>query len=216
MWAIILIQAREVISMDDYGIDDNYVVKIVAGVIIGLVVLFLVIPLAANMIATNNVANAADSTLQDLNTVDSSLPSTADNVMPDTSQDKAIPKNNSNTDNSVPKDNKVSPEGMTILSGTIITGSSLSSKSVCKIYVGKEYAGADIKISTLYSRDGKDLNAGRLVSKTVDSTGYVTLTAADSYDLYPDECLISIYDTNNNELDYMRVYLKTESGTQSF
>lgn len=214
-----------VILMDDYGIDENYVAKIVVGVIIGLLVLFLVVPLAANMIATQNVANAANSALNELNSMDSSLPSTTDNVLPTATENKTAPVNtsvnttntNSKTDNQVPKEKSVpSTDGMVIRSGTITTGSSLSSKTVCTIYVGAEYAGAPIQMSTLYSRDGTDLNAGRLVSKTVDSSGYVTLPSADSYKLYPDECLISIYDSKGNQLDYRIVYLETESGTQSF
>ena len=203
--------------MDDYGIDENFMVKVVAGVVIGLLVLFLVVPLVADAIATQSVANAASDALQDLNSSDS-LPSTTSNVLPSASQDKTTPatSDDSNKGNSNQNDDKPSPYGMTILSGTITTGSSLSSKSVCTIYVGKEYAGTDIQISTLYSRDGTDLNAGRLVAKTVDSDGYVTLKSADSYKLYPDECLISIYDTDGVELDYRIVYLETESGTQSF
>jgi len=213
--------------MDDYGVDENYVVKIVAGVIIGLLLLFLVVPLAANMIATQNVANAANGALAELNSMDSSLPSTTGNVLPTVNQTKPAQvngnttvnntNNNSKNDNSVPEEKTApSTDGMTILSGTITTGSSLSSKTVCTIYVGAEYAGAEIKMSTLYSRDGTDLNAGRLVAKTVDSSGYVTLPSADSYKLYPDECLISIYDAKGNQLDYRIVYLETESGTQSF
>lgn len=214
--------------MDDYGIDDNYMLKIVAGVIIGLLVLFLVVPLAANIIATQNVANTANSAL---NNVETSLPSTAGNVIPTATNANTTPSNvnttpanenttnnsNTNTNNPVPKQETTpSTDGMTIISGTISTGSSLSSKSICTIYVGEQYAGASIKMSTLYSRDGTDLNAGRLVDKTVDSSGYVTLPSADSYKLYPDECLISIYDAKGNQLDYRTVYLETESGTQSF
>lgn len=201
--------------MDDYGIDDNYMVKVVAGVVIGLLLLFLVVPIVADAIATQAVANAANDALQDLNSADS-LPSTASSVLPTTSQDITTPNNTDTSNNGNDNGDTKSPYGMSIISGTITTGSSLSSKSVCTIFVGKEYAGTDIQISTLYSRDGEDLNAGRLVAKTVDSDGYVTLKAADSYSLYPDECLISIYDTNGVELDYRTVYLDTVSGTQSF
>lgn len=197
--------------MDDYGIDDNYMVKIVAGVVIGLLVLFLVVPLVANVIATQAVANAANDALEELNS-DDSLPSTTSSVLPTTTENQTTPNNSGTSNNG----NANSPYGMSIISGTITTGSSLSSKSVCTIYVGKEYAGTDIQISTLYSRNGEDLNAGRLVAKTVDSDGYVTLKAADSYSLYPDECLITIYDKQGMELDYRHVYLETESGTQSF
>lgn len=201
--------------MDDYGIDDNYMVKIVAGVVIGLLVLFLVVPLAADAIATQAVANVANDALQELNSSDS-IPSTTNSVLPSTSQDNTTPTNTDNSNNGNNDDNSNSAYGMTIRSGSITTGSSLSSKSVCTIYVGKEYAGTDIQISTLYSRDGTDLNAGRLVAKTVDSDGYVTLKAADSYSVYPDECLISIYDKEGIELDYRTVYLDTVSGTQNF
>lgn len=203
-----------VISMDDYGIDDRYMVKIVAGVVLGLILLFLVVPLMANAVATQSVANVANQTLEEVN-ASSSLPDTTSSVLPTASQKQPTTSSNNMSNNATDKKTN-SPEGMQILSGTITTGSSLSSKSECTIYVGKEYAGTDIKISTLYSRDGTDLNAGRLVAKTVNSNGYVTLKAADSYELYPDECLITIFDSNGHQLDYRIVYLETVSGTQSF
>lgn len=204
---MILIQT-EVISMDDYGIDENYMLKVIVGVVIGLLVLFLAVPLTANIIATQTVADAASDALQTTASTES-LPSTSDSILPEVSEETNA--GNSGNDNS-----KVLPYGMTIQSGSISTGSSLSAKSVCTVFVGKEYAGADIKISTLYSRDGKNLNEGKLVEKTVDSDGYITLRAADSYSLYPDECYISIYDTDGVELDSRMVYLNIESGTQTF
>jgi len=203
-----------VISMDDYGIDDRYMEKIVAGVVLGLILLFLVVPLMANAVATQSVANVANQTLEEVN-ASSSLPDTTSSVLPTASQKQPTTSSNNMSNDATDKKTN-SPEGMQILSGTITTGSSLSSKSECTIYVGKEYAGTDIKISTLYSRDGTDLNAGRLVAKTVNSNGYVTLKAADSYELYPDECLITIFDSNGHQLDYRIVYLETVSGTQSF
>ena len=221
---LMILIKKGVILMVDYDMDENYMVKLVSGVVIGLLLIFLVVPLAADAIATQSVANAANDALQEMNNSDVTLPSTATDVIQSVSQENNTNSNKTasliNTDNSNQKntsqDDKLSPIGMTILSGTITTGSSLSSKSECTIFVGKEYAGVDIQMSTLYSRDGKDLNAGRLVEKKVDSNGYVTLKAADSYSLYPDECLISIYDMEGNELDYRIVYLETESGTQSF
>jgi len=203
-----------VISMDDYGIDDRYMEKIVAGVVLGLILLFLVVPLMANAVATQSVANVANQTLEEVN-ASSSLPDTTSSVLPTASQKQPTTSSNNMSNDATDKKTN-SPEVMQILSGTITTGSSLSSKSECTIYVGKEYAGTDIKISTLYSRDGTDLNAGRLVAKTVNSNGYVTLKAADSYELYPDECLITIFDSNGHQLDYRIVYLETVSGTQSF
>lgn len=105
---------------------------------------------------------------------------------------------------------------MKIHSGSISTGSSLSDKTYCTVYVGSEHAGENCKISVLYSRDGSNLNHGNIVPKTVDSGGYVSVPSADAFKYYPDTALVTIYDASGNELDHMTVYLATESGTQTF
>ena len=199
-----------VIIMDDYGNDTNKTLKIIFGLLIGLLAIMLIIPLAANVIATQVVADAANEALNDLET-DTSVPSSAGTVLPAATE-------TSTNDNTQEHDDvtPVDTDEMYIRSGTITTGSSLSSKSTCKVFVGKEFSGAKVQISTLYSRDGTDLNAGKLVPKTVDSDGYITVNSADAFKLYPDSCLICLYDSNGNELDYRTVYLETESGTQSF
>lgn len=103
-----------------------------------------------------------------------------------------------------------------IHSGSISTGSSLSDKTYCSVYVGQEHAGENCKISVLYSRDGSNLNQGNIVPKTVDSSGYVSVPSAYAFDYYPDTALITIYDSSGNELDHLTVNLATDSGTQTF
>lgn len=105
---------------------------------------------------------------------------------------------------------------MSILSGTISTGSDPSDKTYCKVYVGSEYAGESVKISVLYSRDGSNLNQGNIVPKTVDSNGYVSVPSAYAFDKYPDNAYITIYDSNGAPVDTKTVSLKVESGSQSF
>ena len=136
----------------------------------------------------------------------------------DNNDTNTIPVNeNNNTENTAPVEKATSDvSNMKILSGTISTGSGTKDKSVCTVYVGSEFAGENVKMSTLYSRDGSNLNSGRLVSKTVDSSGYITLPAADSYELYPSNCIVTIYDSQGNELDSRSVSLEPSSGTQSF
>ena len=103
-----------------------------------------------------------------------------------------------------------------IHSGSISTGSSLSNKTYCSVYVGTEHAGENCKISVLYSRDGSNLNQGNIVPKTVDSSGYVSVPSAYAFDYYPDTALVTIYDANGKELDHLTVNLAEQSGTQTF
>ena len=103
-----------------------------------------------------------------------------------------------------------------IHSGSISTGSSLSDKTYCSVYVGTEHAGENCKISVLYSRDGSNLNQGNIVPKTVDSSGYVSVPSAYAFDYYPDTALVTIYDASGNELDHLTVNLAEQSGTQTF
>lgn len=105
---------------------------------------------------------------------------------------------------------------MEIISGSITTGSSLSDKTHCTVYVGAEHAGEHVKISTLYSRDGSDLNDGKIVSKTVDSSGYVSVASAYAFKYYPDFATITLYDSNGNVLDTQKVSMSASSGTQTF
>lgn len=103
-----------------------------------------------------------------------------------------------------------------IISGTISTGSDISDKTYCKIYVGEQYAYENVKISALYSSGGKDLNDGNIISKTVDSEGYVSVSSAEAFDCYPDYAVITLYDSEGNTLDERGVPLEEESGSQYF
>lgn len=224
--------------MDEMGGNENYGLKLLLGCIIGIIIVLFLVPLGANIIATEQVADAANNALNNHDTSSLSIPvdtskfdaknipvtnnttnqTNMTNQTNTTNNESDNQTNNTpiNDDNNQPDNEPADLTNMRIISGSISTGSGLEDKSVCTIYVGEEYAGQTIQMSTLYSRDGTDLNAGRLVTKTVDSSGYVTLPAAESYELYPSNCIISIYDINGNELDSKSVNLATESGTQSF
>lgn len=214
--------------MDDYGKDRNYAVKLLLGILIGLIVIMFALPLVANMVATQTVADASNDALASI-ADEASLPVSTGNILPDTqtvpiennttgTQNNTTTSNNSgttqNTTGSNNADNTKSTDDMRILSGSITSSS--SGKSVCKVYVGSEYSGSPVQISTLYSCNGTDLNPGKKVSVTVDSNGYITVNAANTFDDYPDECMINIYDSSGNSLDSKYVSLTPESGTQTF
>ena len=103
-----------------------------------------------------------------------------------------------------------------ILSGSFSTGSGKSDKTYCSVYVGEEYVGENVKISVLYSRDGSTLNQGNIVPKTVDSSGYVSVPSANAFRYYPDDAVVTLYDSDGNILDTQEVYLSPESGKQTF
>lgn len=103
-----------------------------------------------------------------------------------------------------------------IYSGSFSTGSSASAKTDCTVYVGSEHAGEKVKISVLYSYGGSPLNQGKIVPKTVSSSGYVTVKSANALDYYPDEAYVTLYDSNGNTVDTKTVYLTPTSGTQTF
>lgn len=105
---------------------------------------------------------------------------------------------------------------MSILNGTIITGSSSDDKTKCTIYVGKEYSGKNIKISVLYSRDGKNLNKGLKVDKKVSSSGEITVYSKDAFAKYPDKAKITIYSHKGKKIDTTIVTLAENSKPQPF
>lgn len=105
---------------------------------------------------------------------------------------------------------------MSILGGSFSTGSKLSDKTYASIYVGSQHSGEKVKIQIKYSRDGSSLNNGNMVPKTVDSSGYIKVSSAESYKYYPDYAEINLYDTSGNLLDSTSVSLTPSSGTQSF
>ena len=106
--------------------------------------------------------------------------------------------------------------GIYIHDGYISTGSAKSDKTYCHVNVGSGYAGENVKISVLYSRDGTNLNKGNIVPKTVDSDGYVSVASAEAFKKYPDEAFITIYDSDGSTIDTKTVYLDPTSGTQYF
>lgn len=105
---------------------------------------------------------------------------------------------------------------MKILGGSFSTGSSASSKTKAHIYVGSQYAGQQVKITTIWSRNGNNLNNGNILTKTVDSSGYVNFNSADAFSYYPDHAYVKLYDLSGNLVDTMEVYLNPTSGTQTF
>ena len=135
--------------------------------------------------------------------------------------DTVVVEDSNDDDSSVSSDESTTTtaeveSSLSILGGTISTGSSLSDKTYCTVYVGSEHAGENVKISVLYSRGGSNLNQGKIVSKKVDSSGYVSVASAYAFEYYPDTALITIYDSAENVKDTLTVNLATQSGSQTF
>ena len=103
-----------------------------------------------------------------------------------------------------------------IISGDIYTGSADEDLSHCTVYVGKEHAGEAVQISTLYSRNGNNLNPGNIVPTTVDSNGNVYVSSAEASIYYPSYVIIKLYDGNGNLKDTFETGLEIRSGTQTF
>lgn len=105
---------------------------------------------------------------------------------------------------------------MSILKSTIVTGSHKNDKTKCTVYVGEQYAGENVQISVLYSRDGEYLNEGLLVDKKVSDSGKITVKSKYPLAKYPNNAKITIYDSNGNPLDTQTVTLSKNSKLQSF
>lgn len=103
-----------------------------------------------------------------------------------------------------------------ILGGSFSTGSGTSDKTYAEINVGTEHAGETYTVQIYYSRDGKSLNNGNMVPVTVHSDGYIYVTSAEAYSLYPDYATINIYDSSGKLLTTKSVILSPTSGTQTF
>lgn len=131
-----------------------------------------------------------------------------------------------NVDTPVNNDNKVSTSSshsqpktvssMKILGGSFSTGSSSSAKTYAHIYVGSQYAGQNVKITAIWSRNGNNLNNGNILTRPVESDGYINFNSADAFKYYPDHGLVKLYDLDGNLIDTMDVNLSPTSGTQSF
>ena len=136
--------------------------------------------------------------------------------LPDSSVNQTEDTQNQNDNTPSSDSQKSSVSNMKIEGGSFSTGSSLDDKTWCSVYVGEQYAGENVKISVLYSRDGSNLNQGKIVPKTVDSDGTVSVASADAFKYYPDHALVTIYDNNGNVLDTQEVIMSAKSGTQTF
>ena len=105
---------------------------------------------------------------------------------------------------------------MEILSGSFSTDSPLPAKTYITLYVGKEHAGEKCKIRVFYSNGGTQLNAGNIVSKTVDSSGHFTMRTANELNQYPDHASVTLYDGNGNVVDTREINMSPVAGTQTF
>lgn len=108
-------------------------------------------------------------------------------------------------------------QSMSILGGSFSTGSELEDKTYATIDVGSQHAGERVILQIFYSRDGSTLNNGNMVPVTVDSSGHLDVSSADSYKYFPDHADINLYDESGNKLlDSRSVNLSPEAGTQTF
>ena len=130
--------------------------------------------------------------------------------------DDNVAVNDSNDGDSVDSsdDSSASSDSLSIKSGYIF--SSDFKQTFCTVNVGEQFAGEDVKISVLYSRDGSNLNNGNIVDKTVSDIGEISVPTADVLNSYPDKAIITIYDSVGNPLDTKTVKLKTDTSTQYF
>lgn len=107
-----------------------------------------------------------------------------------------------------------SKEPMHILSTTFTTGHTLDAKTVCTINVGSNHSDENLTVSIVYSRNGNNLNDEYKFDEAVDGIGNVVCESRDSFKLYPDKAVITIYDDQGNKLDSAEVTLHTDDSTQ--
>ena len=138
------------------------------------------------------------------------------NNTPAKTQSSSAEKTQNDVAQDNPKESVTQSAPLEIISGSFYTGSSLSDKTKCTVYVGSQHSGQPVKISVLYSRNGNNLNQGKVVPVTVDSSGYVTVYSADAFKYYPDNAYITLYDADGDVVDSRNVYMDATGGTQSF
>ena len=107
-------------------------------------------------------------------------------------------------------------QAIRILKATIVSGEYQKDQTNCTVFVGKAYAGESVKISVLYSYNGKKLNQGNKVPKTVSDSGKIKVPTLNVLTDYPDKAIITIYDSNGNKLDTQTVTLEPNSEPQTF
>ena len=105
-------------------------------------------------------------------------------------------------------------EPMHIVNTTFTTGHSLDAKTVCTINVGSNHSGENVTVAVKYSRDGNDLNKGDKSKETVDLNGDIICESEDSYKLYPDHAVVTIYDDEGKKLDSADITLSPDDSTQ--
>ena len=105
-------------------------------------------------------------------------------------------------------------EPMHIVNTTFTTGHSLDAKTVCIINVGSNHSDENVTVGIKYSRDGTDLNNEDKTKVTVDANGDITCESKDSYDLYPDHAVVTLYDDEGNKLDSADITLSPDDSTQ--
>lgn len=105
-------------------------------------------------------------------------------------------------------------EPMHIVNTTFTTGHSLDAKTVCTINVGSNHSSENVTVAVKYSRDGNDLNKGDKSKETVDLNGDIICESEDSYKLYPDHAVVTIYDDEGKKLDSADITLSPDDSTQ--
>lgn len=138
-------------------------------------------------------------------------------VTNNTSENTSITENNSVVDNSDTEINAPATTGpLKIQKLSISTAREIEALTYIKMFVGTQHAGKAVKVSSVFSNKKNTMCEEKVLSKKVDSQGYVNFASIVAFAKFPDHGIIKLYTADGTLSDTKEVTIVPRQGTQTF
>ena len=99
---------------------------------------------------------------------------------------------------------------------SISTAREIEALTYIKMYVGTQHAGKAVKVSSVFSNKKNTMCEEKVLSKKVDSQGYVNFASIVAFAKFPDHGIIKLYTADGTLSDTKEVTIVPRQGTQTF
>lgn len=99
---------------------------------------------------------------------------------------------------------------------SISTAREIEALTYIKIFVGTQYAGKAVKVSSVFSNKGNVMCEETIITEKVSSDGYLNFASTKAFAKFPDHGIIKVYNADGTLSDSKNLTIVPRAGTQEF
>ena len=99
---------------------------------------------------------------------------------------------------------------------SISTAREIEALTYIKMYVGTQFAGKAVKVSSVFSNKNNVMCEETILTETVSSDGYVNFASTKAFAKFPDHGIIKVYNADGTLSDSKEITIVPRAGTQNF